>query len=183
MWAHYLCTMFSVQFKCKSKIIWTPWTNVSHPPYVMCMLKKLLGMKFFNITVSHFICFFKGALPSLNGSTCCPYLFGMLNFDHSCTYHSFPTRWSPHSSQCGDTCRNQKISLTTSAMGYPSFINLGCLFSSPPLWESCDIIVFTRMGCFDELFTCNFFATLSIDVPFNVTWTCFGFYRSNRECY
>jgi hypothetical protein len=153
MWAHYLCTMSSVQFKCKSKIIWTPWINISHPPYVMFMLKNLLSVRSFNIMMGHSICFFKGALPSLNGSTCCLYRLGMLNFDHFCTYHSYPTRWSPNSSQCDDTCWDQHFSLIASTMGYPSFINLSCLFSSSPLWESCDIIVSTLMGCFDELLT------------------------------
>ncbi len=56
MRAHYLCTMCSVQFKCKSKIIWTIWTNVSHPPYVKSMFKKLLGVRSFNIRVGHLAC-------------------------------------------------------------------------------------------------------------------------------
>jgi len=105
------------------------------------------------LVIGSFYLLLQRGLPSLNGSTCCPYLLGMLNSNHSCMYYSFPTRSSPNSSQCGDTCWYQHFSLTTSTMGYPSFINLGCLFSSPPLLESCDIIVSTLMGCIDELLT------------------------------
>lgn len=49
----------------------------------------------FGSSSSHFTYFFKGVWPSINGSTCCSYLLGMLGYDHFCTSHSFLTRWSP----------------------------------------------------------------------------------------
>lgn len=138
MWAHYLCTMSNVQFKCISKIIWTPWTNI-HIHLMSCLCWKSYWAWDFStlwwviwLVVGSFYLFFKGAWPSLNGTTCYPYFLGMLNFDHSCTYHSFPTRWSPHFFRCGATCWDQHFPLIINIMGYPSFTNLGCLFSSPP---------------------------------------------------
>jgi len=175
MWAHYLCTMFSIQFKCKSKIIWTPWTlSHTHPMSCICWksywtwdLSTLQWVIW--VVIGSFYLFFKRAWHSLNGSTCYPYFLGMLNSNHSCIYHSFPTRWSPHSFQCGDTCWDQHFPLTSSIMGYP--IYLSCLFSSPPLWESCGIIISTFMNYFDELITqegiCHTFNRCSLKCHMN----------------
>jgi hypothetical protein len=48
----------------------------------------------FGSSLGHYFCFFKGARPSFNGLTCCPHLFRMLSFDHSCINIPFPTGWS-----------------------------------------------------------------------------------------
>jgi hypothetical protein len=156
MWAHYLCTMSRVQFKCKSNIIWTLWTNVSHPPYVMSMFKKLLGMRSFNITVGHLACDWVILFTSSNGlylpsmvQLVAPTFLGCWTLIILALITHFQQDWSPHSFQCGDTCRDQHFSLTASIMRYPSFINLVCLFQVPP-FES---LVIHINGWFDGLFT------------------------------
>jgi hypothetical protein len=35
----------------------------------------------------------------------------MLGYDHFCTCHSFPTRWSPSFFSCDGTCRKWHLSL------------------------------------------------------------------------
>jgi len=58
----------------------------------------------FSSSSNHFIYFFKGVWPPINGSTCYPYLLGMLGYDHFCICHSFPTRRSPSFFSCDGTC-------------------------------------------------------------------------------
>jgi hypothetical protein len=50
----------------------------------------------FGLLSSYSSCFFRGVRPSFSGLMSYPYLFGMLNLDHSYTNLSFPTGWSPY---------------------------------------------------------------------------------------
>jgi hypothetical protein len=60
----------------------------------------------FGSLLGHSSCFFKGARLSLSGLMCCPRLFRMLSFDHSCISLLFLVEWSPYSSWCGGTCKS-----------------------------------------------------------------------------
>jgi hypothetical protein len=110
--------------------------------------------------------FFKAARPSLSGLTCCPCLFRMLSFDHSCISFLFLVKWSPYSSWCDGTCKDQYLSLPGHTMGYSCVVTwshpITCLafqkFSSAIL--SSNIIFFdgrtTRVEIYFTFTRCSF---------------------------
>jgi hypothetical protein len=79
----------------------------------------------FGSSSSHSSYFFRGVRPSFSGLTCCPHLFRMLGFDRSCISLLFPVGWSPFSSWCNGTCKDQYLSLLGCTIGYPCIVTWG----------------------------------------------------------
>jgi hypothetical protein len=105
--------------------------------------------------------FIQRACPSFNGSTCYPYLLGMLN--SKCYYicHLFPNKWSPYSSWCSGTYQNQHFPLLIAIIIYPNFTTPIFLFLIPPFQKSCSTIIFSLTSFFDKLPTKGIFNTFS----------------------
>ncbi len=125
-----------------------------------------------------FYLFIQRACPSFNGSTCYPYLLGMLSPKCYCICHLFPMKWSPYSSSCSGTYRNQHFSLPTSIIIYPNFITPVCLFLSPPFKSH---VVQSYLHWQAYLINClqEEFSTLLVDVPLNFTRTHLWSYVSS----
>jgi hypothetical protein len=70
---------------------------------------------------------------------------------HTC--HSFPTRWSPYSFKCSNTCWNQHFPTLNGTMRCSSHVTLRCTFSCPTFWELSGLVLTPIVGFFGELLT------------------------------
>jgi hypothetical protein len=78
--------------------------------YTIVMLESYLVWVFywsFNLSSSHFTCFFGKIRPPFYSLDCYPpILIGMLGINYSYTSQSFLARWSPIPFGCNNTCWN-----------------------------------------------------------------------------
>jgi hypothetical protein len=109
--------------------------------------------------------------------TCCTHLFGMLASDCFYTCHLFPIRWSPYFSWCCDTCQNLHFFMFFNILKYSNFINPSYLFSCPFENLVVQSYLHLHVSLMDYLHE-HEFATLLINVPSNITQTCFWFCAS-----
>jgi hypothetical protein len=104
----------------------------------------------FSSLLGHSSYFFKGLKPSLSGLTCCLRLFRMVGFDYSCINISFLVGWSPYSSWCNGTCRDQYLSLLGHIMIYSNIVIWGCPITCFAFQEFSSAILFWNAFFFDR---------------------------------
>jgi len=67
------------------------------------------------------------------------------------TCHSFPTRWSPYSFGCSNTCWDRHFPILNNTIGHQSPVIPSCLFSNPTVWELSGLVLSLVVGFFGEL--------------------------------
>lgn len=105
-------------------------------------VRKIIGCRIFRHynSLSFYLFLLRGlGLPSMV-LICYPHLFRMLGSHRSCICDLFPTRWSPCSFWCDNTCWNWHFPLPIGFMKYLCFITLGCPLSRHPLLKVCIFI-------------------------------------------
>jgi len=75
--------------------------------------------------------------------------FRILGFDHFCTSFLFLTRWSPNSSWCGGTCKDQYLSILGQTMKYLCDVSWGHLITCFVFQEFSSAILFSNAVLFD----------------------------------
>jgi hypothetical protein len=133
------------------------------------MLEKLLWSRSFGTIVSHLVhpsYFFLRVKPSLSGPTCCTYLFKMLGFDCSCINISFLAKWSPYSSSCDGTCKDQCLSFPCYTMGYSCNVTCSCPITCLAFQKSSVAILSSNIVFFDGPTTQAIIYFVSSKCPF-----------------
>ncbi len=107
----------------------------------------------FSSSLGHSSCFFTQVRPPFYGSNCCPCIFRVSIIDCSCSCHSFPTRWSPYSSKCRNTCWDQHCFILDSVMRCLSHVTLICSFPGPTFWKPSNLVLSLVVGFFSRSLT------------------------------
>jgi hypothetical protein len=78
-----------------------------------------------------------------------PRYFRILGFDHFCTSFLFLARWSPYSSWCGGTCKDQYLSILGHTMKYLCDVSWGHLITCLVFQEISNAILSSNAVLFD----------------------------------